>query len=662
VSVRVLWLICLAMAACTTADPGLPAPTLVSAQAPYPPGSLAPLRQPGARSDRVASYVLDVRHDAERQQLVGSARLTFINRGGQPVTELPFHLYLNAFKNEGTLFMRESGGLFRDRPIPEDGWGWIEVSSIQIDGAERRAAATLGPPGDDTVLTVPLALPVDPGAQVVVTLTFTAQLPRLFSRTGFEGDFVLAGQWYPKLGVLEHDDTGQRWVCTPFHAAAEFYADFGVYDVTLDLRDDLVVAATGVLVAREPAGAGRVRLRYRAEDVHDFAWMADPHMQVARARSPGGVEILHYFQPAQAAYAPRHLAAAAAALDHYSRHYGDYPYTVMTVIDPPRAVNDTAGGMEYPTLVTTCDDAYWTVAGIHKPEWVTVHEVGHNWFQGLVATDEGHHTWLDEGINEYTNGLMMAEWKGEGREFADLAGLASDYFQVHRLDWDGTRQPSPASAAAWQFPSAATWAEASYMHPALVLRTLEGMVGRRQLQAAIGAYAREFAFRHPRPADFQWVLERELGRDLDWFLGPALGQRGSVELAVLEVQAHPADAPRGVFGEGASRQERKGDPGERPLETTVLVTNTGTVPIEVDVEARYQDRAPVRRRFDNHGAWQALLFPDEPIEIVIDPDRRVLLERYQLDNSWSARPGRGAWQAASASGDLFQTVLSAVGP
>src|SRR5262249_9046888 len=199
-----------------------------------------------------------------------------------PVDKVPLHLYMNAFKDETTLFMRESGGgSLRGLTSPIDA-GWIEVSSITAGGAELRP----GPGADTTVIEVPLPRPVAPGAELVLDIQFVAQLPVAFARTGWHGDFYMVGQWFPKIGVLLADG----WHCDPFHANSEFFADFGVYDVELTVPATHRVAGTGVLVGTEDLADGRRRFRYHAEDVHDFAWMADPFMKVATARA-GGIEI-----------------------------------------------------------------------------------------------------------------------------------------------------------------------------------------------------------------------------------------------------------------------------------------------------------------------------------------------------------------------------------
>ena len=222
-------------------------------------------------------------------------------------------------------------------------------------------------------------------------------------------------RWYPKLGVLGPDG---RWQAHVFTLNAEFYADFGDYDVHLDVPESMVVGATGILVAADPPAEGRKKLHYRAEMVHDFAWAADPEFVEIGAQWKD-VRIRQLIQPGRVADAPAHLDALVATLESMENRFGPYPWSTVTVIHPP----DDAGGaqgMEYPTLFTTSDI-------IHLPAWVrlfdieeqmsgtftTIHEFGHQYFQGLLASDESAQPWLDEGLNTTSNMLVLADWHGE---------------------------------------------------------------------------------------------------------------------------------------------------------------------------------------------------------------------------------------------------------
>jgi hypothetical protein len=274
----------------------------------------------GPRSPRIASYVIAARLDAAAHRIEATQTLTWRNDGGSAVDSMPFHLYMNGFKNTDSVLMKESRGAHRDIVFDGVHWGWIDVSSIKVGGVELRAGAKYRAP-DETVLDVPLPARVEPGQTVQVEMTFTTQLPAVFARTGFYEAFTMVGQWFPKVGVRVGPPGGERWVCDAFHLSGEFFADFGTYDVQLTVPSTHVVAATGVLTAAVDGGDGTYTLSYRAEDVHDFAWMADPYMDVLRGNAKVGdrtVEVRVYHRPAQREFARRHLAAGIGAIEQFS--------------------------------------------------------------------------------------------------------------------------------------------------------------------------------------------------------------------------------------------------------------------------------------------------------------------------------------------------------
>jgi hypothetical protein len=248
------------------------------------------------RSPRIANYKIAARLDPVRHQIAASETLTWTNPGESAVDSLPFHLYLNGFKNDQSLFMRSSHGSLRRAHATQGRWGFLQIESVNVAGADL--TGKLHPPtsaaGDETVAWLPLGQPLAPGATIEVTFKFTAQLPEVFARTGYKDEFHMIGQWFPKIGVRVGPPGAERWECQPFHANTEFFADFGTYDVALTVPNTHTVAATGVLTNVADAGGGMRTLTYHAEDVHDFAWMADPYMEIMSGQAKlddGTVEV-----------------------------------------------------------------------------------------------------------------------------------------------------------------------------------------------------------------------------------------------------------------------------------------------------------------------------------------------------------------------------------
>ena len=438
----------------------------------------------------------------ERFTLDGRLELDFQNRGPEAIGELWFHAYLNAYSNDRSTHLITADGLLRGVRM-RDGWGYLDVSAVRVlgEGAAVDVTESLSyeqptfdNPDDRTVFRVDLPEPLGPGDAVTVEIEWDSLLPRVRRRTGTKGNFMLLSHWFPKLGVYE---TGRGWNAHPFHAFTEFYSDFGTYDVTLDMPAEYAdsVFATGRRVNEVVVG-DRVEVRFEApsagdrvrEDVsgrdpllHDFALTADPDYvaetftfhyadwaarfpeEVDRAAQIFGedvqlelpdvtVEVL--VQPEHEVQAERHYEAAAAALFFYGLWYGPYPFERLTVVDPAWGAS-AAGGMEYPTLFTS-GTRMFTKDWMHRPEGVTIHEAGHQWFQGIVANNEFETAWMDEGLNSFTDSEVLHRWLGpswtaewysglpiRGRRLAGFgSGVSGRLFtaqelRLPRLDWMG---------------------------------------------------------------------------------------------------------------------------------------------------------------------------------------------------------------------------------
>ncbi len=645
------------------------------------PDNTPALRGGGApRSTRIASYTLDAQLDAARHQIKGSGTLIWTNAGASAVDTLPFHLYLNAFKNEQSLFMRTSKGEMRGAKASDTGWGWIEVDSLMIGGVEQVAKLRYPNLPDETVVELPLAEPIQPGSTVEIKMKFNAQLPEVFARTGYKGDFHLVGQWFPKIGVRVGTPGAERWECQPLHANTEFFADFGTYDVTLTVPSTHVVAATGVLVKAAELGGQLRTYTYHAEDVHDFVWMADPYMVIDRTtgRTPfigtakvedGTVEVRVYARKEQEAFARRHLQAAIGAIERFSHYFVPYPWPIMTIIDPPVDAAFGAGGMEYPTLVTTAGDSVFTRGGIRLPEFVTIHEVGHNWFQGILASNEPVEAWLDEGVNEWADTHVMTDLYGPRGNVIDWAGWQADsaWLRIAAAGDKLDKLPSPIASAAYAFVDNDAYGVATYTKTMGVLATLEKHVGTAKFMAAMKAYAKEYAFKHPTGRDLFDVLERELAMDLSWYIGPTFQQVGSHELSVRTAECLPVHEPRGVF-DGPPRKTKTETeaPNTGTFQCEVVIQNTGVIHVPVDVEFKFADGSVQRETWDDRGAgnWKRWLIDrsSKLVEIRIDPDRKILLGSPVAYQVRLEGDGSASLRAAARIASWAQTLMQLVGP
>ena len=510
---------------------------------------------PQPLSPRLANYQIDVTLDPATKKLTGRETLTWRNPSQEVIRELRFHLYLNAFRDEKSTFMRESGGQLRgegiDRNAKESPYGSIDVLSMKTRGRENAPAETLayefihpdepngGPQNatDHTVIRVPLSKPVGPGETIVLDIAFRARLPKIFARTGYSRDFFLVGQWFPKIGVYEpagtrYATTGQ-WNCHQFHADSEFYSDYGVYDVNMTLPKTYWVSATGLYQSEKVYPNGTKTVHYHAEDVVDFAWTASPHFVVVndtwKRPSGGDVRLELVMQPEHRHQAGRHLAAVKAALAYFDKHLGKYPFPNLTLVDPPLHASG-AFGMEYPTFITA--GTTWGMPdGARFPEMVTVHEFGHQYFMQLLASNEFEEAWLDEGFNQYYEGRIMDATYGAHSSVVDLFGFRMGDLEMSRDSY--VHQDNPAIGSSfgntWQLP-AGQYGVLTYMKTATWLRTLEGLVGRPLMDDIMQTYFSRWKFKHPDGQNFIDIVNElvpkrlgsKYGPDMNWFFKQAL--------------------------------------------------------------------------------------------------------------------------------------------
>ncbi len=501
---------------------------------------------------------------------------------------------------------------------------------------------------------VPLARAVGPGETVNVQIAWSARVPRTFARTGTIGDFYFVGQWFPKIGVLE--DTG--WNTHQFHSGTEFFADFGTYDVRLTVPKGWVVGATGVERERrdEPDGLTTTH-RYLQDDVHDFAWTTSPHFLDRHATfAEGGlppVDIRLLLQPEHADQADRHFTAARATLKNYGQWFGPYPYGHLTIVDP--AWQSGASGMEYATLITA-GSRWLTPADTNVPEGVVVHEAGHQFWQGLVATNEFEHAWMDEGFNTYSTARVAEQAFGRTyytkRYFGDFIPWVFRDLPLSRVI-EGDRMPTyrrnatgdPAATETWRAYSEAAGA-ISYAKTALWLHTLERMVGWPMQQRILSTYFSRWEFRHPKPDDFFAVASEVSGRDLTSFFDQVYRGSGVFDYSVQSLTSQP-NVARGYFGDGASRRFAASEGKAGEYITTVVVRRLGDGIFPVDVRLVLDNKEEIRWPWDGRDRSKTfqVVKPSRASFAQVDPEHVLLLDVNYTNNSASLAPQAGRRRA-----------------
>lgn len=581
------------------------------------PGQASLAEKIARREDRptpVASYRIQVTLDPAAKTIRGRQVLTYLNVSPDALVELPFHLYLNAFRDYTTTFLREGGGAMRPDVFDPNHPGWIEVDSARIlgEGAELLRAFN----ADRTVMTLTLPSPLQPNAQAQIEFDFHAQLPKVFARTGFgENDFFMVGQWFPKIAV--YDDRG--WHAWPFHANAEFFADFGVYEVDITVPKSFVVGATGVRTQTQEQGDLKTE-SYRADDVIDFAWTASPHYKTISRRA-GEVEIVLLYPSEHQPYIERYLKATQQALEAYGQWYGPYPYPRITVVDPPSTATGAAG-MEYPMLITAGVGLLGVpeLPGemVREAEVVVLHEMGHQWFYAVIATNEAEEPWLDEGMTDFSCVEAAHRYYGERTSLFNAPGLGLGYGQVRRMEYLANPRV-PMYGKAWDFGGMLDYGVAAYSKPVVVLTTLKNVLGEETFRRVMKTYYERYRFRHPRTEDFIAVAQEVSGRDLTWFFDQTVFGRGVLDYAVESVETQPHDGQ---------------------YHSKVVLARKGEIQFPVEVLVAFADGSTRRQMWDGQALSQTLTFETSaPLAYAaLDPERKWAMELDTVNNSLTIQP------------------------
>ena len=597
------------------------------AQSPFAPKVSGPLSQ------RVVAYQIDAKYDPAKHTVDATETLTYRNLTGQPLDRFPFHLYLNAFQQKSTwIHEAHRDGSFRTSSLdnwkPEDS-GANEVTSFEVVGMRdltkqiKFISPDDGNADDKTVFEVRLPRPVAPGQDVQFKIRFKATFPEVIARTGYKRTFLLAGQWFPKVGVWWHG----AWNCHQFHALTEFFADFGTFDVKITLPKNHVIGATGVQMSDTDNGNGTKTVSFHAEDVHDFAWTADPNFKVVEDHfdgSVGPVKIrLLTYDSHKSSWQP-YISCVKESMKRFDDWYGPYPYAQLTVVDPPHGGGE-AGGMEYPTFITG-DSGWFIPKGIHLIDVVTEHEFGHQYWYGMVATNEFENGWLDEGINSYTEVKVLDNMYGENASSINLLGAQLGERGLQRMGYLDVADTDPLSRPSYTDMSMNAYGGVTYGKTATMLISLEAILGEQTLRNALHTYFLRYRFTHPTQEDFIRTVDEVAGQDLKWYWDQAV-----YGTQVLDYEVERADStPTNWYDQNATEKK-----GETTYETQVILHRKGEFIFPVEAEVKFDNGESARERWDGKDRWVRYVYRKKAqVESVqIDPHYRVTLDRDYLNNS-----------------------------
>ena len=659
-------------------------------------------------SDRVVSYTIDADLDAAKHAVTGKEHMTWRNRSDRDVHSVYFHLYLNAFQNEGSTFFTErkvltAHGQSRGNAVLEKGqWGWVRLQSVQQNGTALKWSFVQpdgGPATDETVVRIDLAQPVPAGGTLTLDIDFLSQLPRVVERTGWWGDFNLIGQWFPKIGVLElpgeRGATQVRWNVHEFHFNSEFYADFGLYDVHLTVPSDYTVGAVGKLQGTPEQKNGKTTYHFVQGDVHDFAWVAAKGYKTLDGtyEGPGSPKVaVRVIYPAEyeASAAPT-LKSTIDALGYFSRTLGAYPYETVTAVVPPYNAQE-AGGMEYPTFFTS--EGYKVVepGTMYQTasDFVNIHEFGHGYFYGMIASNEFEEPMLDEGLNEYWDMRMLRERKQPvvlATPFTKWLGItpAVNGFSFERATATLYHPADPTAQNSWDRLSSTSYGTV-YSRTATAMHDLEERLGRPAMEKAFHLYFQRWRFRHPSVADFRAALIDSSGdaKDVDAIFNEYVYGTNFIDDKVDDIDSYEVLPQAGVtFKDGKQTevvasdldkqvdQQRKdwdkahpnakaGAAGPFPWHSIVTVQRDGVSAPEL-LRVTFEDGTHQDITWNDDRRWARFEFtkPSKVVSAELDPDRHNLLDRDRLNNSLTTQPDGAAsrrWTADVAA--VLQTFYA----
>jgi hypothetical protein len=590
-------------------------------------------------STRVVAYQIEAKLDPRKHTIAASETLTYKNLTGQPQQTFPFHLYLNAFQKQST-FMTEVRRSGTRGNGPDSDWDPKHFGSITVDKFEAEGAGDLTNKmefiqpddrntDDHTVFQVTLPKPVAPGASVEFHVIFHDVLPRVVERTGYAHDFDMVGQWFPKVGVWWKN----AWNCHQFHANSEFFADFGTFDVKVTVPQNEIVGAGGDLVSSTNNSDGTKTLAYHSEDVHDFSWTASPSFTVIEdswTGSQGPVKIHLLMSPGHMGSAQRYIDAEKGTLRLFEQWYGPYPYDRITMVDPPHGGID-AGGMEYPTLITLGTSVHMP-QGVLAPEAVTEHEFGHQYWYGMVATNEFEEAWLDEGINSYTEVKVMDALYGKNTSVINFPFAQMGESSFQQTSYLGHPDKDPIARFAWQFISSGSYADVTYGKTSTVLLTLEKAIGEDTLREALHTYFMRYRFTHPTGEDFLKTIEEVSGKNLRWYFNQAIYGTQILDYSLADAHSDPLQ-----WWDNSAHASKKNDKDE-VYRTSVVVTRKGDFVFPVDVDIKFDDGSTAVEHWDGQDRWVRYQF-DRKAKIQsaqIDAHNQITMDRDPFNNSFTA--------------------------
>jgi hypothetical protein len=520
-------------------------------------------------------YKMDVTMDVNNYQYRGTQELVYTNNSADTLKKVYYHLFNNAFQPGSEMDARlhsikdpdgrmvnkvvvdgKEVKVSRIESLKSNEIGYLKISNFKQDGAGA-AAKTVG-----TILIVDLVNPISPNTKTTFTLDFEGQVPLQIRRSGrnnSEGVELSMTQWYPKMAEFDFEG----WHADPY-IAREFHGVWGDFDVNITIDKEYTLGGSGYLQNPNEIGHGYedagVNVNYPkkmkmltwhfvAPMVHDFAWAADKNYMHDIVKGPNDVDLhfLYKNYPKTIENWKKLEPMMVNVMDFFNKNIGNYPYKQYSFIQ------GGDGGMEY--AMSTLMLGNGTLEGIFG---TATHELGHSWFQHVLASNESKHPWMDEGFTTYVSDLAENEF-ATNKVANPFQG---NYKAYYNLVDSGKEQPQTTHGD--RYEENRPYSISSYVKGSIFLSQLNYVIGKDKLAETIKRYFHDFKFKHPTPNDIKRSAERVSGANLDWYLVDWTQTLNTIDYGIKAVA----------------------DNGDK---TTVSLERIGLMPMPIDLLVEYTD-------------------------------------------------------------------------
>ena len=481
-------------------------------------------------------YDIEVDFDHEIHQFNLSQEITYTNNSPDDLNKVFFHLYYNAFQPGSMMDVRSR--IIKD---PDSRVGDrihrlkpSEIGFQKIISLKNEKGYDLKFNEQGTILEVFLEKPLRAGKKIKLSMLCHSQVPVQIRRTGRYNKENVAysmTQWYPKMCEYDHEG----WHSNPY-IGREFHGVWGEFNVTINIDSSFNLGGTGIIQNPNELGFGyenekfrtkkyfndKLKWKFNAKNVHDFAWAADPFFIHEKTKLSNGT-VLHFLHKDDSLNENWKLLQpyAVKCFEFMNKNYGVYPYKQYSIIQ------GGDGGMEYPmcTLIT----AEGSFRGLVS---VTVHESIHSWFQGLLGTNESKYEWMDEGFCTYAQYEVLNYLYGKKQ----LNPLARQYKSYNRLANSNFQEPLTTHADFYNLNY--VYGVNAYNKGSIFLNQLGYVIGTQNLKSGMKKYFDQWKFKHPKPVDFKKIMEQESSLELDWYFEQFITTINKIDYSIYSVESN----------------------------------------------------------------------------------------------------------------------------